>query len=221
MSILVLLRHGQSIENKKKIISGWTSSSLTHKGRRQAQYAAKILKDISFDVAFTSTLFRAQESLEIVLKNQKKIPIVTSWRLNERHTGKWQGMTHAQIIEQAGETAFMKRRTLHYRLPQLEQSDPRHLKHFKAFHKIEDPNLPNGESLMKVWKRVQPFWQKRIYPDIKKGKNILICSHEHTTRMLMWHIEKMTKKQVEELVIPNCDPIYYKVKKGNIKRTNK
>ena len=104
---VVLLRHGESVWNKKNLFTGWTDVDLSEKGVEEAHTAGKLLKEggYTFDIAFTSVLKRAIQTLWITLEDMDLmwIPVVRSWRLNERMYGDLQGLNKAETAEKYGE----------------------------------------------------------------------------------------------------------------------
>ncbi|OIL15950.1 phosphoglycerate mutase, partial [Oenococcus oeni] len=161
MSKLVLIRHGESTANHDNIFTGWTDVPLTEKGISQAHVAGKQLahSGIDFDIVYTSMLQRAIVTSYIILNeiNQAWLPIVKSWRLNERHYGALRGLNKAETAQKYGDTQVREWRRSYTTVPPLlghEESSERYLK-----LGIKEPL---GESAEMSWKRVQPFWEDQI-----------------------------------------------------------
>src|SRR3970040_1630843 len=103
MAKLVLVRHGQSLWNLEDRFTGWVDVPLTDLGREEARRAATRLGDIRFEIAYTSALSRAQETLEIILQVAgQRPPVIRDQALNERHYGDLQGLNKKKTAEKYG-----------------------------------------------------------------------------------------------------------------------
>jgi 2,3-bisphosphoglycerate-dependent phosphoglycerate mutase len=213
---LVLLRHGESVWNKQNLFTGWTDVGLTEAGVREAEEAAEqlIKNNYSFDIAFTSVLKRATETLDIVLEimGLHKITVEKSWRLNERHYGALQGLNKSQTAAKYGEKqVHLWRRSYDFRPPALEDGDPR-LPSLDAMYKDVDPALlPRCECLKDVVERFLPYWQSDIVPVLRKGKRVLICAHGNSMRALVKYLDNIPDEQIAELNIPTGVPLIYEL----------
>jgi len=205
MHKLVLIRHGESIWNKRDIFTGWCDIGLSRDGKKEAKRAAELLKGSSFDIAFSSILKRSLQSLEIILKKLNlKIPIITSWKLNERHYGSLQGEKKNEIKKKFGKERFFKwRRSYDVRPPALNENNLNKEKIFKGIH------VPLTESLKDVEERVIPFFKEAILPEIKKGKNVLILSHGSTMRVFLKYFLNISSKDVEHVNVPTGFPLIF------------
>lgn len=188
---IVLLRHGESVWNKKGLFTGWTDVNLSETGRKEAAAAGKVLKKngFDFDYAFSSLLKRANNTLAIVLREMKikNIPLKKSWRLNERHYGDLQGLSKQTMAEKYGERqVFLWRRGYSIR-------------------------PPHGESLKDVVARVIPYWSKTIKPQIKKGKQVIIVASGNSLRALVKYLDKLSVNEISELNIPTAIPLVYEL----------
>ncbi len=196
---LVLLRHGESVYNKKNIFTGWRDPGLSEKGKQESRKAAKLLEkaNFSFDLAFTSKLKRATQTLKIVLKEMKlKTPIRASLALNERHYGLLQGKNKAQVLKEYGLKKFTQfRRSWAIKPPALK--------------KPEKEGQPLTESLKDTWQRMGPYWQKEIIPQLKLGKQVLITAHGSTIRAFIKYLDGLSSKEVEGLNVPCGFPLVY------------
>jgi len=212
---IVLLRHGESTWNKKNLFTGWTDVPLTKKGKREAKEGGKILKrkGYTFDIAFTSYLKKAIDTLEIVLKEMNlKIPVKKSWRLNERHYGALQGFNKKEMAKLCGEKqVFLWRRSYKTRPPLLDKEDPRWPGNDPLYRGINKKLLPQGESLKDTQKRVIWYWKKEIVPKIKSGKRILIVAHGNSLRALVKDLDNISDKEISRLNIPTGIPIVYEL----------
>lgn len=213
---IVLLRHGQSEWNKKNLFTGWTDVALSSLGKKEAKEAGKLLKKegYAFDLAYTSPLMRAKDTLHLCLKEMKQsdIPITIDWRLNERHYGDLQGLNKAETTAKFGEKqVHIWRRSYATRPPALKISDSRHPANDEMYKDISRKLLPATECLKDVSKRVLPLWKKEIVPLIKEGKTILIAAHGNSLRTLVKYLDKISAKDISELNIPTGVPLVYEL----------
>ncbi|QWB95202.1 2,3-bisphosphoglycerate-dependent phosphoglycerate mutase [Mycoplasmatota bacterium] len=167
MSQLIILRHGQSLWNLENKFTGWTNIELSTQGVKDAHIAAQEIKHtgIDIDIAFTSVLKRAVDTLHIVLDtlHKNRIPIYKSWRLNERHYGALQGLNKKETTLQFGEEQVnLWRRSFDTLPPLLDLDDPRLPKFDSLYQGIDD--LPRAESLHTCQLRVLPYWHTHIFP---------------------------------------------------------
>jgi 2,3-bisphosphoglycerate-dependent phosphoglycerate mutase len=208
---LVLIRHGESLWNKENRFTGWTDIDLSEKGKKEARKAAKMLKDYTFDAAYTSVLKRAIRTLDIVLDEMDLmwIPVYKSWRLNERHYGALQGLNKAETARKFGkEQVHVWRRSYSTRPPALAESDKRHIKNDSRY---AETKVPLAESLKDTVRRVVPYWHKTIAPQVKKGRRVLICAHGNSLRALVKHIDNIDDEQIPGLEIPTGVPLVYEL----------
>ena len=189
MATLVLVRHGESQWNLENRFTGWVDVPLTNKGREEARLAGEKIKGIRFDKAYTSALDRAIETLEIVLNviGQENLPIEKDQALNERHYGELQGLNKTETAKKFGD------------------------KQVHIWRRSYDVAPPGGESLKDTAARTLPYFEKKIVPDLKTGKNILIAAHGNSLRSIVMHLDKLTKEQVLELNLGTGIPIIYEL----------
>jgi len=186
---LVLLRHGESQWNLENRFTGWVDVPLTPKGEEEARGAGKKLQVFKFDQAFTSVLSRAINTLDIVLGvlEQKTIPITKHEALNERMYGDLQGLNKADTVEKFGEQQV------------------------KIWRRSFDIPPPGGESLKDTAERVIPYYEQEIWPELAKGKQVLVVAHGNSLRALVMHLNKLTTDQVLELNIPTGAPLHFQL----------
>ncbi|PZN30576.1 MAG: 2,3-diphosphoglycerate-dependent phosphoglycerate mutase [Proteobacteria bacterium] len=211
---LVLIRHGQSQWNLENLFTGWVDVDLTELGRREARDAGRLLKEqgFEFDVAFTSVLKRAIRTLWFVLDEMDLmwLPVERSWRLNERHYGALQGLDKAQTVEKHGaEQVKLWRRSYDVPPPPLAQDDERHPRFERRYAGLSAEQLPSSESLKDTLARVQPFWNERIAPELKAGRNVLVVAHGNSLRALVKMLDRMSDSEIVEFNIPTGVPIEY------------
>jgi len=187
MATLVLLRHGESQWNLENKFTGWIDVPLTPKGEEEARQAALKIKGFSFDVAFTSVLKRAEDTLSIVLQviHQPAIPVHRDQALNERHYGDLQGLNKADTAKKFGDHQV------------------------KLWRRSYDIAPPNGESLKDTAARSLPYFRDRILPELKEGKNVLVAAHGNSLRSIVMELDKLTREEVLELNMGTGIPYVY------------
>ena len=213
---LVLLRHGESTWNKENRFTGWTDVDLTERGIEEAHEAARLLKEggYSFDLAYTSVLKRAIRTLWIVLDGMDLmwIPVVRSWRLNERHYGALQGLNKSETAAKFGEEqVHIWRRSYDTPPPALETDDDRYPGRLPMFADIPAEELPLTECLKDTYNRCLPFWDETIAPSIASGKNVLIAAHGNSLRALVKHLDDVADEDIVGLNIPTGVPLVYEL----------
>jgi 2,3-bisphosphoglycerate-dependent phosphoglycerate mutase len=198
VSILVLLRHGESQWNLENRFTGWEDVPLTEKGRAEARAAGERLRDAKIHLtrAFTSKLRRAQETLRIALEvlEMRDLPVVEDEALNERHYGDLQGLNKAETAERYGaEQVHIWRRSY-------------------------DIAPPGGESLKDTAARTLPYFAAQIRPALERGDNVLVAAHGNSLRSIVMDLEKLTREQVLELNIATGVPLVYELDSGLVIR---
>jgi 2,3-bisphosphoglycerate-dependent phosphoglycerate mutase len=186
MSKLVLIRHGQSLWNLENRFTGWIDVPLTQIGREEARAAAKKIAGIKFDVAYTSALSRAQDTLkEILATLGVDIPVIKDQALNERHYGDLQGLNKEQTAMKYGaEQVHIWRRSF-------------------------DTPPPGGEALKNTAERTLPFFERAIMGDLRNGKNVLVAAHGNSNRSIVMKLENMTPDQILALELGTGIPRIY------------
>lgn len=213
---IVLLRHGESAWNKENRFTGWTDVDLTEKGEKEARTAGKLMKEagFEFDIAYTSVLTRAVRTLWIALQEMEQVwvPVVNSWRLNERHYGALQGLNKAETAKKYGdEQVHIWRRSYDTRPPALTKDDERYPGHDRRYKELTSNELPLTECLKDTVARFLPYWFDTIVPSIKSGKNILIVAHGNSLRALVKHLDNVSDDDIVELNIPTGVPLVYEL----------
>ncbi|HSX40167.1 MAG TPA: 2,3-diphosphoglycerate-dependent phosphoglycerate mutase [Candidatus Saccharimonadales bacterium] len=199
MGKLILVRHGQSQWNAKNIWTGLTDIPLSEKGREEAKQAAKSLQNLQIDTAYTSSLSRAQETLDIILQSLGKsnIPVVKNAALNERDYGDYTGKNKLEIKEQVGDEEF-----------------------FKIRRGWNTP-IPHGETLKDVYDRVVPYFEEEILPKLKKGETILVTAHGNSLRALIKYLEHISDDDIAKVEIGTCEVLVYNIDdSGNASKQN-
>jgi 2,3-bisphosphoglycerate-dependent phosphoglycerate mutase len=216
MHKLVLLRHGESTWNRENRFTGWTDVELSDRGRDEARDAGRLLKEGGYipDIAFTSVLKRAIDTLGIVLDvlGLKEVPIVKSWRLNERHYGALQGLNKAETAAIHGEAQIkIWRRSFDTPPPPLAPDDERHPSRDARYASLKPSDLPLTESLKDTVARVIPYWHDAIAPAIGAGKRVLIVAHGNSLRALVMYLDRVSESDILELNIPTGAPLVYEL----------
>jgi len=211
---LVLVRHGQSTWNLENLFTGWTDVDLTEQGRREAVEAGRLLQEegFRFDLAFTSVLKRAIRTLWIVLDEMDLmwIPVERSWRLNERHYGALQGLDKAATVEKHGaEQVKIWRRSYDIPPPPLAQDDERHPRFDPRYATLDAAEIPATESLKDTLARVLPYWDSRIAPELRAGRDVLVVAHGNSLRALVKMLDGMSDREIVEFNIPTGVPLVY------------
>ncbi len=208
MGRLILLRHGQSLWNKKNLFTGWVDVPLSKTGIEEALSAGTLIKQEKIDIVYTSTLIRAQMTAMLALSEneslpvpvfvhedvrcsyeegvEKSLPVYAAWQLNERHYGKLQGKNKDQARAEFG----------------VEQ--------VHRWRRSYDEPPPEGESLEMTAARTIPYFQQSILPALEEGKTLLVAAHGNSLRSIVMEIEGLSKEEVVQLEIPTGEPWFYK-----------
>ena len=213
---LVLIRHGESTWNLENRFTGWTDVELTPTGVEQAKNAGRLLKaeGYDFDVAYTSVLKRAIWTLWHTLDQMDRtwLPVVHSWRLNERHYGALQGLNKADMAKQYGDPqVLIWRRSYDTPPPALDANDPRGQRQDVRYAKLKPEDIPLTECLKDTVARVLPFWNDSIAPAIKAGKRIVIAAHGNSIRALVKYLDNIGDADIVGVNIPNGIPLVYEL----------
>ena len=213
---LVLVRHGQSIWNLENRFTGWTDVPLSEQGVKEAQEAGMVLKEkgFTFDLAFTSVLKRAEDTLDYILKEMdlSDIEIRHSWRLNERHYGALQGLNKDDTKKKYGEEQVkLWRRSADVRPPALTKEDERYPGHDPKYKDLTEEELPTTENLIDTIHRVITYWNTDIKQELEQGKQVIIVAHGNSLRGLMKYLDNMSDEEVMNLEIETGNPICYEL----------
>lgn len=213
---LVLIRHGESTWNLENRFTGWTDVELTPTGVEQARQAGRLLKDAGydFDVAYTSVLKRAVWTLWHALDQMDRtwLPVVHSWRLNERHYGALQGLNKADMAKEYGDAQVLVwRRSYDTPPPALDADDPRGQRQDVRYSKLQPDQIPLTECLKDTVARVMPFWNESVAPAIKSGKRIVIAAHGNSIRALVKYLDDIGDDDIVGVNIPNGIPLVYEL----------
>ena len=213
---LVLIRHGESTWNLENRFTGWTDVDLTPTGIAQALSAGKLLKteNYEFDLAYTSVLKRATRTLWHVLDEMDRtwLPVVHSWRLNERHYGALQGLNKAETAKKYGDDQVLAwRRSYDVPPPALSPDDGRCERSDPRYARLSPEQVPLTECLKDTVERVMPFWNEALAPAIKAGKRVVVAAHGNSIRALVKYLDKISDSDIVGLNIPNGIPLVYEL----------
>jgi 2,3-bisphosphoglycerate-dependent phosphoglycerate mutase len=213
---LVLIRHGESTWNLENRFTGWTDVPLTETGVAQAKAAGKLLKDEGwdFDLCYTSVLKRATHTLWHTLDELDRtwLPVVHTWRLNERHYGALQGLNKAETAKKYGdEQVLVWRRSYDTPPPPLEPGDPRSERGDRRYANVPEGQIPLTECLKDTVARVLPFWNESMAPAIRAGKRVLVSAHGNSMRALVKYLDDISDSEIVGLNIPNGIPLVYEL----------
>ncbi|VVD69403.1 2,3-diphosphoglycerate-dependent phosphoglycerate mutase [Pandoraea terrigena] len=213
---LVLIRHGESTWNKENRFTGWVDVDLTDKGAAEATQAGKLLAEAgyTFDLAYTSVLKRAIRTLWHVqdAMDQMWIPVIHSWRLNERHYGALAGLNKAETAAKYGDDqVHVWRRSYDTPPPPLAADDERSSYHDPRYAKLKREEIPLTECLKDTVARVLPLWNESIAPAVRAGKQVLVAAHGNSLRALIKHLDNISDDAIAGLNIPNGTPLVYEL----------
>lgn len=213
---LVLVRHGQSEWNLANLFTGWTDVDLSENGVNEAKRAGQLIKaaGIEFDIAYTSVLKRAIKTCQYILEesDQLWIPMEKHWRLNERHYGALQGLNKAETAEKYGkEQVHIWRRSYNTSPPEMDPEQGKVFRADRRYAMLDEKLIPLTENLEITLDRVMPFYEDRIAPSLKQGKNVLVAAHGNSLRALCKYLENISDEHILELEIATGEPIVYEL----------
>lgn len=213
---LVLIRHGQSTWNLENRFTGWTDVGLTEQGRQEALTAGELLMQngFTFDVAYTSVLKRAIQTLWIVLEKMDLdwIPEHKSWRLNERHYGALQGLNKSEMAAKFGEEQVkIWRRSYDTPPPPLDWDDERHPRFDRRYADLSEEERPASESLKDTVARMLPYWHSTLAPAVQSGQRVVVSAHGNSLRALVKYLDDISDEEIPALNIPTGIPLIYEL----------
>lgn len=214
---LILCRHGESVWNRENRFTGWTDVDLSPAGEQEARRAGRLLRaaGLAPEVAHVSVLKRAARTLSLMLAELdcSGVKVHQSWRLNERHYGALQGLNKAETVARHGAAQVRAwRRSYATPPPPLAPDDPRHPRHDRRYSGLDSP--PASESLKDTLKRVRPYWERHVAPDIEAGRCTLVSAHGNSLRALAKLLEDISDGEIVKLEIPTGAPILYEFGPG-------
>ncbi len=213
---LVIVRHGQSIWNLENKFTGWTDVDLSENGIKEAKDAGKILKskNYKFDIAYTSLLKRAQDTLKYILEelDETNIEIKKSYKLNERHYGALQGLNKDETRKKYGdEQVKLWRRSMFIKPPALSLDDERYPGNDIKYKDLNKEELPTTENLQDTINRVIDYWNSDIKKDLLNNKNVIIVAHGNSLRGLIKYLDNISDEEIMNIELPTGRPICYEL----------
>lgn len=211
---LILLRHGESEWNAKNLFTGWVDVDLNEKGLGEARRGGELLAEAGLlpDVVHTSLLKRAIKTSQLALEacDRMWIPVVRSWRLNERHYGALQGLNKAETAARFGEEQVLIWRRAYAIAPDpLPADDPRSARNDPRYRHLKPEEIPATECLQDTVARVVPFWNDSIAPALQRGRRVLVAAHGNSLRALIKHLDRLSDEAIVGLNIPTAQPLVY------------
>lgn len=211
---LVLLRHGESVWNKENLFTGWTDVDLSEKGVSEAEAAGKAMasEGLDFDICYTSFLKRAIHTQQIALDQMDRawIPVIKSWKLNERHYGALQGLNKSETAEKYGEEQVkIWRRSYSTRPPALSPDDQRNPAGQAPYRNVPEGELPLTECLADTVARAFPYFEQEIKPRMMAGDRVLIAAHGNSLRALVKVFDGLSDDEIVGVNIPTGVPLVY------------
>tara|TARA_B100000427_G_C15450822_1_gene569529 strand:+ start:364 stop:1008 length:645 start_codon:yes stop_codon:yes gene_type:complete len=180
---LILVRHGLSVYNDQNRFTGWKDVDLNEQGINEAKQAVNLLEEINFDMAFTSKLKRANDTLDLILKGiEQDIPIEKDLALNERDYGDLVGQNKAEAAKEFGDEQV------------------------QIWRRSYDIPPPGGESLKDTADRVIPYLNEKILPEVYSGKNIIVSAHGNSIRAIVMALKQFTPEEILKTEIGWCEP---------------
>ncbi len=213
---LVIVRHGQSMWNLENKFTGWTDVDLSENGIKEAKEAGKILKskNYKFDIAYTSLLKRAQDTLKYILEelDETNIEIKESYKLNERHYGALQGLNKDETRKKYGdEQVKLWRRSMFIKPPALSLDDERYPGNDIKYKDLNKEDLPTTENLQDTINRVIDYWNSDIKKDLLNNKNVIIVAHGNSLRGLIKYLDNVSDEEIMNIELPTGRPICYEL----------
>jgi 2,3-bisphosphoglycerate-dependent phosphoglycerate mutase len=213
--VMVMLRHGESTWNRLNLFTGWRDVPLSEVGLAEAVAAGETMaaEGLRFDVVHTSLLTRAVVTAHHALDAMEMVwlPVMRSWRLNERHYGALQGLDKkATTAKHGAEQTHLWRRSYDIPPPPVDLDSPEHPRNDWRYARLPPDVLPATECLRDVVARVMPYWHDTIAAQLGAGLDVLVTAHGNSLRALMMHLEGITPEEIAEINIPTGAPRLYR-----------
>ncbi len=161
----------------------------------------------------TSVLTRAIHTAELALGAAKRswLPVRRDWRLNERHYGDLQGKNKKQTTEEFGkDQVLLWRRSYDTPPPALRPDNPTSTANDPRYSDVDPAQIPTTECLADVVRRVLPYWESAIVPDLRqtaeRGGAVLVVAHGNSIRALRKHLEGISDDDITALEVPTGIP---------------
>ena len=190
--LLVLVRHGQSDWNLKNLFTGWKDPDLTPQGVAEATSAGERIKKLglTFDIAFTSALSRAQRTCALLLaaQGQPDLQTIRDAALNERDYGELSGLNKDDARKRWGEEQV------------------------HIWRRSYDIAPPGGESLKDTVARVLAYYAQEILPRVLRGERVLVAAHGNSLRALVMVLDRLTPATIPAMELDTGVPLVYRLK---------
>lgn len=216
MPKLILCRHGQSVWNAENLFTGWADVDLSDQGKNEAITSGKKLKKqgIEIDIVYTSLLKRAIKTTFHLLNesDQLFIPVIKSWRLNERHYGDLQGLNKDDAREKFGEEqVHIWRRSYDVAPPKQGEEQRKGYLNDRKYEHLDRRVMPESESLKDTLIRVIPYWNDQISQQLLDGKTVLVSVHGNSLRALIKYLENVSDEDIISYEIKTGAPLIYEL----------
>ena len=216
MRTLVLLRHGESEWNSKGLFTGWVDVGLSATGAQEAANGGRLLarSGLKPTVVHTSVLTRAIQTANIAQEEAGLLwlPVMRSWRLNERHYGALQGKDKAMTRQEFGDEQFMLwRRSYDVPPPPIADDDPYSQSADVRYAGLPPEARPRSECLKDVMARMLPYWYDAIVPDLGRDGTVLVVAHGNSLRALVKHLDGISDADIAALNLPTGIPLVYQL----------
>lgn len=217
---LVLLRHGESLWNAENRFTGWVDVDLSPAGEQEARLAGELLlaereaSGLDFDSVYTSVLTRAVRTADLALEvlGRTWLPVRRHWRLNERHYGALQGLNKAETAERHGaEQVLLWRRSYDVPPGPLPRDDPGHPANDARYRLVPEAALPSTECLADVVRRLVPYFEDAIGPELLAGQTVLVVAHGNSLRATLKYLEGVSDGDIVGMNIPTGIPRVYEL----------
>jgi 2,3-bisphosphoglycerate-dependent phosphoglycerate mutase len=216
---LVFLRHGQSTWNAENRFTGWVDVDLSPEGEHEARRAGRRLAEetargLRLGVVHTSVLTRAVRTANLALEEMglSWLPVRRHWRLNERHYGELQGKNKKETAERFGEARVRAwRRSYDVAPPPLDAADPLHPAHDPRYAALPASALPATECLADVVRRMVPYWEDAIVPDLRAFGGVLVVAHGNSIRAAVKYLQGISDAEIVGLEVPTGIPWLFRL----------
>ncbi len=215
MPTLVLLRHGESTWNAENRFTGWTDVDLSERGEAEARGAGRLMAaeaGLELDSVHTSVLRRSVRTANLALDEMERsyLPVRRHWRLNERHYGALQGLNKRETADRHGREQVMAwRRSYDVPPPPVGLHDPNHPVNDLRYRLVPPAALPASECLADVVRRLLPYWEDAIGPELLEGRTVLVVAHGNSLRALVKELESIPDADIPAVDIPTGFPRVY------------
>jgi len=225
MSYLILVRHGAPCLNPDDWLYGWIDIPLSRKGIEEALDCAFKLENIEFDLAFASNLFRAQETLSIILSGQKKTGVLIHEGIVDKSgIGKVEWYSYPEKLGKSVIPVYTVAALNERYYGKLQGMKKHTMEEKYGAEKIAywmwnfDSCLPEAESLKDVYERVVPYFEQKVLPSVKEEKNVIVCAHQGSLKALVKYIEGISDEGIREVRFSTGELVVYRFSEERLTR---